>query len=159
MIKITEEHARALLMANDRRPLDHDDDRDAKAIEALMAVAEGLHGADKQASRRRRQWGRGASSLKTIAMAAAPTIANAAAIDIIGAHLRETFIGNELSIDDEETLYVAVVVCGIIVNMATRSFAQGTIPREGVETVGVIAATFVAALSPHFPPEARPDGA
>ena len=159
MIKITEEHARALLMANDRHPLDHDDDRDAKAIEAFMAVAEGLYGTGNKASGRRRQWEQGATSLKTIARNVAPTIASAAAIDIIGAHLRETFIANELSIDDEETLYVAVVVCGIIVNMATRSFAQGAIPREGVETVGVIAATFVAALSPHFPPEARPDGA
>lgn len=80
--------------------------------------------------------------------------------DALGAYVRDTFDALGVSVYDEDALYVALVVSGLMVEMAhnglrTEDRPDGPTSPETVGAVAHIAQSLAAALIPYMPPEAR----
>lgn len=75
--------------------------------------------------------------------------------DALGAYVRDTWDALGLSLYDEETLYVAVTMAGLMVEMSDNGRKNGQVDAEVVEAIAKIAQTFTAAVLPYLPPEAK----
>ena len=75
--------------------------------------------------------------------------------DALGAYVRDTFDALGLSLHDEETLYVAVTMAGLMVEMAENGREKGQVEPEVVEAVAKVAQSFTASILDFLPPEAR----
>ena len=75
--------------------------------------------------------------------------------DALGAYVRDTFDALGLSLYDEETLYVAVTMAGLFVEMANNGREKGQVEPEVVEAIAKVAQSFTASILEFLPPEAR----
>lgn len=78
-----------------------------------------------------------------------------AAADLMKAYVRDTFDALGLRISDHETLYVALVTSGLLVEMAHNGLRKGQTDEQTVATMALVAQSFAAALLDYLPPEAR----
>ncbi len=177
MIELTREQARALLYSA-RYPRGAEDG--SPVAEALAALSAGLGEADKPRppsvvdsflegftrgiSRARREgrdgrprpkWEWVARAVGTIAKTVASDPAYVARVDNLGATVRDTFDALGLSLHDEETVYVAVVVAGMLVELTSNGIRNGAVDRITLEAIAAVAQSFTAALIPFMPEEAR----
>lgn len=75
--------------------------------------------------------------------------------DTLGAYVRDTFDAFGLAVTDEDATYTALVVAGLMVELAHNGLATGATTPEAVAAIAHIAQSLAAALIPHLPPEAR----
>lgn len=73
--------------------------------------------------------------------------------DGLGAYVRETFDGLELSLYDEATVYVALSTAALMVEMSRNGATRGQVLESTVEEVAKVSSTFTAALLPYIPTE------
>lgn len=180
-VELTAEHARALLFSA-RYPLGAPDG--SPVAEALAALAAGLEEADKPkqpnpvetflsafvdgieraarelgekttSSRPRPRWEWVARAVGAIARTVDSDPSYVSRVDLLGATVRDTFDALGLSLHDEETLYVALVVAGLLVELTSNGYRRGLVDRETLGAIAAVAQSFTAALIPYLPKEAR----
>lgn len=176
-VELTAEQARALLFSA-RYPLGAPDG--SPVAEALAALAAGLEQADKPnpvetflaafvdgieraareigektTTRPRPRWEWVARAVGAIARTVDSDPSYVSKVDLLGATVRDTFDALGLSLHDEETLYVALVVSGLLVELTSNGYRRGIVDRGTLEAIAAVAQSFTAALIPYLPKEAR----
>lgn len=175
MIELTAEQARALLYSA-RYPLGAEDG--SPVADALAALAAGLEDLEKpptvnvvesflegwrtgvaraqaEEHRPKPKWEWLARAVGIIAKTVSSDAAYIARADNLGATVRNTFDALGLSVRDDETLYVALVTAGLLVELASNGLRNGNIDRDTLEAIAGVAQSFTAALIPYLPEEAR----
>lgn len=174
MIELTVEQARALLYGA-RYPLGAPEG--SPVAEALAALSAGIEKTDEAKppsivesflegftrgveralgdSRPQPRWEWVARAVGAIARTLESDPAFLARADHLGATVRNTFDALGLSVRDEETLYVSLVVAGMLVELSSNGYRKGIIDEDTLEAIAAVAQSFTAALIPYLPKEAR----
>lgn len=111
--------------------------------------------AGRERARPRPRWDYVSKATGIIARAVDADPAAIARTDALGAYVRDTWDALGLSLFDEETLYVAVTMAGLFVEMADNGRKNEQVDGNVVEAIAKIAQTFTAAVLPYLPPEAK----
>lgn len=75
--------------------------------------------------------------------------------DANAAFVRDTYDDLELSVYDEQTLYVTLCALGTLVEMTRNSYERGVAGGSTLGEVAVLVQTFVSALVDYLPAEAK----
>ncbi len=102
------------------------------------------------------RWDYVARATKTIHEIVVSDPAYVARADALNAYVRDTFDALGISIRHEPSLYVAIVVAGLLVEMAGNGLDQGHTTPDVVATIAKVSQSFTASLLDYLPKEARP---
>lgn len=97
------------------------------------------------------QWanvGRATAIVRTLLHADPANVAHA---DALGAYIRDTFDALGLSLHDEETVYTAVTMVGLMVEMASNGAKKGNVEPSVVAGIAHIAQSVTASILDYIP--------
>lgn len=103
----------------------------------------------------RPQWANVAKATRVIDDIVSNDPALRARADALGAYVRDTWDALGLSLYDEDTLYVAMTMAGMFVQMADNGRASGLTDERIVEAIAKISQCFAASVLDYLPPEVR----